>query len=38
MGDVGEDRRVVGMEEAPRVGKNMVELVKLLREHPIEWS
>lgn len=26
------------MHDAPRVGKNMVVLVKLLREHPIEWS
>ena len=25
-------------EDAPRVGKNMVTLIELLKEHPIRWS
>jgi hypothetical protein len=25
-------------EDAPKVGRNMVALIELLREKPIEWS
>ena len=38
IGATSEGKKSWAMDDAPHVGRNMVRLINLLREHPIEWG